>query len=239
MSEATGSFTATRPELYKRGSVGSVCRGIEVKLSNKDAATGEGELCFRGRNVFMGYLGNPEDTRAAFDDEGFFRTGDLATIDDDGFVFITGRAKELIVTSGGENVAPSFIESSLISAMPAISRAFVVGDARKYVTCLLVPYMDESGTLIGPAASVNPTLRSSSEIAGDAVWSAYIKNGIAAANKGAISNVAKVKRHAVLTSDFSVDPRPGFAKSELTPTLKVKRKNVVEIYSDLIDTMYT
>lgn len=209
-----------------------------MKLANKNEATGEGELCFRGRSVFMGYLGGPEETAATFDSEGYIRTGDLATVDGEGFIFITGRTKELMVTSGGENVAPMLIESSLKSAMPAISRSFAVGDTRKYVTCLLVPYMDDDGRLIGPAATVNPSVRLASEIDGDAAWTAYIEEGIGRANESAISNVSKVKRHALLTSDFGVDPRPGCSKGELTPTLKVKRTNVVENFAGVIEAMY-
>lgn len=238
MSEGTGGFTTTSPSAYKRGSVGRVIPGIDMKLADRDAATGEGELCFRGRNVFMGYLSSPGESAAAFDEEGYLRTGDLARVDDDGYVFITGRAKELMVTSGGENVAPALIESLLISAMPALSRAFAVGDARKYVACLLVPYMEDDGTLIGEAAIVSASVRMASEIAGDQDWTSYIERGIAKANEGAISNVAKVKRHAVLTSDFSVDPRPGCSKGELTPTLKVKRKIAYENYAALIDSIY-
>jgi long-subunit acyl-CoA synthetase (AMP-forming) len=238
MSEATGSFTTTRPDHYRRGSVGTACKGIEVKLHKRDESTGEGELCFRGRNVFLGYLGDAAESEATLDDDGFIHTGDLATMDADGFVHITGRAKELIVTSGGENVAPSLIESALLSAMPAICRAFAVGDARKYVSCLLVPFMDEAGQLTGPAALVSPHARAASDAVGDSAWTAYVKDGIAEASKSAISSVAKVKRFSLLTEDFSVQPRRGCAKGELTPTLKVMRKAVVQNYAPVIDAMY-
>lgn len=239
MSEATGSFTTSTPELYRSGSVGKACKGMELKLANKDDATGEGELCFRGRNVFLGYLGDSEESKAAMDDEGYIHTGDIAKVDADGFVFITGRVKELIITGGGENVAPALIEKSLVSAMPAVSRAFAVGDAKKYCSCLVVPYMDEDGKLIGPAAAVSESAKSAREIDGNPEWKSYLEAGLAKANEQAISNVAKVKRFTVLTEDFSVDPRRGCERGELTPTMKVRRKVVLANYKNEIDSMYS
>lgn len=238
MSEGTGSFTMATPDCYKSGSVGRPCAGMEVKLDRKDNDSGEGELCFRGRNVFMGYLGDPEETRVAMDDDGYIHTGDLAKIDSDGFIFITGRAKELMITAGGENVAPALIEKSLLSAMPAISRAFAVGDARKYCSCLLVPHMDENGNLVGPAANVSESVTVVDQIKGNSAWDAYLAEGMAKANTHAISNVAKVKKSLVLWNDFSVEPRPGYERGELTPTLKVRRKVVLENCKKEIDTLY-
>lgn len=230
MSEATGPLTLNYPD-YKAGTSGKVVEGVEVKLDKKDE-TGEGELCFRGRNMFMGYLGNEEESARTMDEEGYIHSGDLGRIDEDGFITITGRAKELLVTSGGENVAPLLVESSLITAIPAISRAFAIGDNCKFISALLIPYCDEQGALIGPAAAVNANVKTVEEAVKDSAWAKYLQDGVAKANEHAISNVAKVKQFRMLTADFSVDG------GELTPTLKVKRKIVVEKYTDTIASIY-
>lgn len=230
MSEATGPLTANYPD-FKSGTSGKVVPGIEVKLQDADE-NGEGELCFRGRNMFVGYLKDDEETCKALDDDGYIHSGDIGRIDEDGFVKITGRVKELIVTAGGENVAPALVESSLISAMPAISRAYAVGDKRKFISCLLVPYMDEEGQLIGPACVVNPKVKHVEEAVSDKLWDIYITEGISRANMDAISNAARVRKYTMLTSDFSLDG------GELTPTMKVKRKIVDSKYADLMNQMY-
>ena len=230
MSEATGPITGNFPN-YRRGTSGKCVMGIKVKLHNADE-TGEGEPCFRGRNMFMGYLHDPEASSSTIDEEGYIHSGDLGRIDEEGFITITGRAKELIVTAGGENVAPALVESTLISAMPAISRAFAIGDKRKFISCLLVPYMDEDGQLIGPASRVCDGVTTGEQATGDETWVKYVENGVAQANKGAISNAARVRKFVLLTKDFSVDG------GELTPTMKVKRRIVTKKYEEIIDNMY-
>lgn len=230
MSEATGPLTCNFPA-YKRGTSGKVVPGVTVKLHNKDES-GEGELCFRGRNIFVGYMGNEEETNKTIDDDCYVHSGDLGRVDEEGFITITGRAKELIVTAGGENVAPALVESALISAMPAISRAFAVGDQKKFVSCLLVPYFDQQGQLIGPALAVNPEVKTAEEALKDPAWDKYIQDGIASANEHAISNAARVRKHTVLAKDFTVDG------GELTPTMKVKRRIVVQNFRDEIEAMY-
>lgn len=231
LSESTGPLTCNYPK-FRRGTNGRVIPEIEVKVINTDS-TGQGELCFRGRNIFVGYLNNEEGTRETIDHDGFIHTGDLGRVDDDGFVTITGRAKELIVTAGGENVAPALVETTLISAMPAMSRAFAIGDGRKFITCLLVPYMEENGRLVGPATKVNTEVTTVEEAVNDKVWGAYIREGIKRANEQAISNAAKVRKFAILCKDFSVDG------GELTPTMKVKRRVVVEKYKEEIERIYS
>lgn len=230
MSEATGPITFNFPE-YRPSTSGKLIGGVEVKIVD-EIAPGEGELCFRGRNMFMGYLNNPEETAKTMDDEGYIHSGDIGRIDDGGFITITGRAKDLLVTSGGENVAPFFVESSLISAMPAISRAFAIGDHRKFVSALLVPCIGDDGKLDGAAASVNPNIKTPEEAVKDEQWMKYLQRGVEEANEDAVSNAAKVKKFQLLKKDFSID------NGELTPTMKVKRKIVVENYSDVIESMY-
>lgn len=230
MSEATGPFTLNYPE-YRASTSGKTLKGIEVKLANKDVH-GEGELCFRGRNMFMGYLDHPEENAKTFDEEGFLRSGDLGKVDEDGFVKVTGRVKELLVTAGGENVASPAVESTLRTAMSAISRAVAIGDKRKFVSALLIPCVDDDGKLIGDAAKVNPEITTAEEAIKDATWKKYLEDGVAQANEDAISNAARVKSYRLLTRDFSVEG------GELTPTMKVKRKIVLDKFADLIEDMY-
>ncbi|CAN8075235.1 unnamed protein product [Agarophyton chilense] len=230
MSEGTGPLTANVGG-YKAGTSGKVIPGGEVKAINPDQ-TGEGELCFRGRNIFVGYLDNPEETSKTIDQNGFIHSGDLGRVDEDGYVSITGRVKELLVTAGGENVAPALAECTIRDELDGIARAFAVGDKKNFISCLLVPYMDEEGNLIGPAANVNPDLKTAADAVNDPVWLNYINEGLERANKHAISNAAKVRKFRLLYKDFTVEG------GELTPTMKVKRKVVVEKYASLIEEMY-
>lgn len=229
-SEATGPLTFNFPH-YKASTSGKALEALDVKIID-EIAPGEGELCFRGRNIFMGYLNNPDETAKTMDDEGYAHSGDIGRVDDDGFVTITGRAKDLLVTSGGENVAPFLVESTLKSTIPAIARAFVVGDERKFISALLIPSMDEEGNLDGPAANVNPNVKTAEAAAKDETWKKYLREGIDKANDNAVSNATKVKNYRLLAKDFTVD------SGELTPTMKVKRKVVLENHRDIIESMY-
>lgn len=238
MSETTGSLTSGNPEHYRFGSCGKVLRGVELQIS-KNSSSEEGELCFRGRNVFLGYLSNPQDSRQAIDTNGFLHSGDLGFLDQDGYLHVTGRAKDIIITAGGENVAPEIIERSLLAELPAIARACVVGDGRKYIACLLVPFMDDNDNLDGAAAEVSMTARTAVDAVRDEKWFAYINYGMERVNQTAISRVAKVKRFTLLPRDFSVLPQSGFEQGELTPTLKVRRNVVVSNFAAEIEAMYT
>lgn len=231
MSEATGPISLNYPD-YRVGTSGKIISGVEVKIVN-EIAPGEGELCFRGRNMFMGYLGNSEESAKTMDDEGYIHSGDIGKLDSDGFLTITGRAKDLLVTSGGENIAPIVVESSLISAMSAIARAFAIGDHRKFVSALLIPCVDENGKLIGPAALVNEDISTGEQAINDEKWKSYLEDGIGKANDDAVSNAAKIKQYRLLGADFSVD------SGELTPTMKVKRGIVLKKFSDTIESMYS
>lgn len=230
MSEATGPISSNYPD-YKPGTSGKLLDGIEYKLVNT-ISPDEGELCFRGRNMFMGYLNNPEESAKTIDDEGFVHSGDIGKVDSDRYVTITGRAKDLIITAGGENVAPTNVESALMSAMPAIGRAFAVGDKRKFVAALIVPRMDEEGNLVGAARTVSEGVVKGKETKGDANWIEYVRVGVERANEEAISNAAKVKKFAILEEDFSQ------ALNELTPTMKVKRNIVEQQRKEIIDGLY-
>lgn len=140
-SECTGPHAVNTYNAFKIGTVGRPLRGTETKLGESD-----GELCYRGRHIFAGYMGMPEKTKEAIDPDGWLHSGDVVKIDDDhnpkipkpsGFISITDRIKELIITAGGENVPPVLIEDELKAAMPALSNAMVIGDKRKFLTVLL------------------------------------------------------------------------------------------------------
>jgi long-chain-fatty-acid--CoA ligase ACSBG len=137
MSETTGGIISCRSDKYRTGSVGFKYKYNKIKIANPDEQ-GIGEICVYGRNVFMGYLNNPDKTSEIFDGDGYLHSGDLGNFDDDGFMFVTGRIKELIITAGGENVAPVPIENAVKDELLGIvSNSMVVGDQRKYLTILI------------------------------------------------------------------------------------------------------
>lgn len=245
-SECSGPATVNRPWHYKMGSSGTAAEGVEVKILDVAAAAagekgvdvaageGEGEICSRGRNTFLGYLNNAEATREVLDDEGWLHSGDLGRLDTDGFLWITGRLKELIITAGGENVAPTPIEAAIVERAPAVERAFVVGDRRKFLSVLLVVKAKADGTLAGPAKEVDPAVTTIEEVAagGSDAWKSTLDKAVAAANEVSHSRATRVQKWAVLPRDFSEE------EGELTPTLKVKRKNVVKNFESIIESLY-
>lgn len=197
-----------------------------IALPDKD---GNGEICYKGRNRFMGYHKNEEATRATIDSDGFLHSGDIGRLDKFGNLNITGRIKELIITAGGENVAPVLIENLLKDNLPFISNAVVIGDARKFLVVLLTFKFNQENekftnelspqTLkefenIGSSAKTIDEAKKCSKI------KAAIENGLKKANDAAISKAQYVQKYAILDSDFSVD------SGEMTPTLKLKR-NIV------------
>jgi long-chain-fatty-acid--CoA ligase ACSBG len=137
MSESTGPQTLGFPNKHRVGSVGPINRFNRTEILNKDE-TGNGEICMYGRNVFMGYLNSPSKTQETIDSDGYLHSGDLGRIDQDGFLFITGRIKELIITAGGENVAPIPIEDAVKEELTGIvNNCMVVGDKKKFLTILI------------------------------------------------------------------------------------------------------
>lgn len=141
MSETTAASCMQNIERFNLKSVGYPLAGAEIKIYNPDE-TGQGEICFRGRYVMMGYLKNEAATREVFDNQGYLHSGDLGRYNDKGFLFITGRIKELIITAGGENVAPVIIEDNFKENCPPCSNIMVVGENQKFLAALITFKVD-------------------------------------------------------------------------------------------------
>ena len=204
-SEDCGPTSCNLPGKTKLGTVGPIVPGIEVKLAS------DGELLVRGPHVFLGYFKDPEATAEALVD-GWLATGDLGAFDTDGFLSITGRKKELIITAGGKNIAPKNIEA-LIKSSPLVNEAVVIGDRRKYLTALVT--LDELATKAVRADDVRT----------------QIQRTIDQVNE-TLARVEQIKKFAILPNQFGID------SGELTPTLKIKRNVVAQKFAREIDQMY-
>ena len=237
MTEDTAGATLNAPGAMRIGSVGKPFPGTEMKIAS------DGEILMRGDHVMKGYYNNPEATADTIDSDGWLHSGDVGKIDDDGFVFITGRKKEIYVSSGGKNIAPLVIEETMKS-IPIVSQCFLVGDGRKYCSAL---FTLDAGAIIRDKFGMDPNdipkdpakqlakleeLGSSIEAFTD---SAEIRAEVQAAVdklNGQFSNPEQLKKFAILPRDFAVD------YGELTPTLKIRRKQIRENWADVIEDMY-
>ncbi len=209
MSETSCIATANRPGAARFGSVGQIIPGVEVKLAEDD------ELLCRGATVMAGYRNSPQKTAEAIDADGWLHTGDVARIDEDGFVWIVDRKKELIINAAGKNMSPANIESKLKAAGPLIGQACVIGDRRPYNVALLV--LDpETGAGLDPA---------------DPATIAAVQREVDIAN-AQLSRVEQIKRFTLLADEWL----PGGV--ELTPTMKLKRRPISDKYAATIDALY-
>jgi long-chain acyl-CoA synthetase len=209
LTECTTACSVNRPDRFRFGTVGPPLPGFEVRLAE------DGELLLRSETVFAGYFKDEEATRAVLDDDGWLRTGDIAEIDADGFITITDRKKDILVTAGGKNVAPQNLENEL-KASKYVSQALVVGDRRPYVAALITLDQEELGK-----------------------WRAAAGGDVEELVQGIVDDVnlqhsrfEQVKRFAILPRDFSAD------EGEITPTLKLKRRVVQEHFADAIEGLY-
>mmetsp|Transcript_27792 Transcript_27792/g.32050 ORF Transcript_27792/g.32050 Transcript_27792/m.32050 type:complete len:481 (+) Transcript_27792:612-2054(+) len=245
-SECTGPHTVNKLGAWKIGTCGRPLPGTVSKIDE------HGELCYKGRHIFAGYMGMEDKTRATIDEDGWLHSGDIATFDDcdqpveigpSGFMRITGRIKELIITAGGENIPPVLIENELKDAMPALSNCMLIGDKRKFLSVLLclTVEVDSDGVpsdkLAGLALSTSKDIGSGAITTKDAQscpkWKAYFDEGMLKANERAASNAQRVAKWALLVSDFSEKG------DELTPTLKLKRSVVAVIHAKVIERIYS
>jgi long-chain acyl-CoA synthetase len=223
LTESTAASVVNSPGAFKPGTVGRPLPGTAVRI------TEDGEIELRGDGVFTGYWNNEDATREAIDADGWFATGDLGELDADGFLRITGRKKEILVTSGGKNVAPSVIEDR-ISAHPLVGQAFVVGDGQKYVAALITvdpDYFDYWKTTAGKSADATV-----SDLAEDADLIAELQRAVDEGNE-AVSTAESVRRFRVLDTEFN--PENGY----LTPSLKLKRNVIMKDFAREVDALYS
>jgi len=187
----------------------------------------------------MGYMYMPEKTADTFDDEGFLRTGDVGE-ERDGFTFITGRIKEMIITAGGENMAPVLLESLIKERLPALSNVMMIGDRQKYLIALITLKLMPNGLggftdqLDPAAAAVDPSCKTFADTQKSKIWADYIAKGIEDANGKAISRAQYTRKFCILPGDFS----PVGEVPELTPTMKLRRDVVQKKYLQQIKDTY-
>jgi long-subunit acyl-CoA synthetase (AMP-forming) len=221
MSECTGPATYSPPERYRTGKCGICLPGAEIKVAE------DGEICMRGNHVFKGYLKDPEATKNALDADGWLHSGDIGTIDAEGFVQITDRKKDLLITAGGENIAPQVLEGHL-KGIPVVAQAVVIGDRRKYLSALVTLDPERVKTeaeLAGsPARSVNDAAKCD-------VFRRHLEKQIESINEK-LARVQTIKKFTIIPKEFTIDG------GELTPTMKVKRKIVNEKYKVEIEALY-
>lgn len=220
MTETSAVATVNTLDENKPGTVGKPLPGCEVRIAE------DGEVLMRGPNIFTGYYRNEEATKTDLRD-GWLHSGDLGEIDGDGFLRITGRKKDLIITSSGKNITPSSIESAIRQSR-WISQAVVFGDRRPYLTALITLDPDEAAAL---AEHVGADSSDPESLAGHDGVRAEIQKAIDAANKR-FARIEQVKKFEILPRDFSAD------EDELTPTLKLKRNVVYERYDDRFKALY-
>ena len=214
-SEDTGPTSWNLPGKTKLGTVGPALPGTEVKIAD------DGEILVRGPNVFLGYYKEPEATAEALKD-GWLCSGDLGVFDRNGFLSITGRKKEIIITAGGKNIAPKNIEAA-IKQSPIVGEAVVIGDRRKFLTVLVTIDELAARTIVTPNGDPlveHPEIRTA------------IQRQIDQVNE-TLARVEQVKKFWILSKPFGIDT------GELTPTLKIKRKVVAQMYAREIEAMYT
>ncbi|WP_406044546.1 AMP-dependent synthetase/ligase [Micromonospora sp. NBC_00898] len=221
LTETSPAVAANRPSAMKIGTVGRPLPGVEVRIADG------GEVLVRGAVVFAGYWNNPEATSDTFTADGWLRTGDLGSLDDEGFLRITGRTKEIIVTAAGKNLAPAPIEEK-IRAHPLISQSMLVGDDRPYAAALVT--IDPQAWLRWRARHGYPDAQVA-EVRDNAELRAAVQDAVDSANQ-AVSSAEQVKTFRILPRDLTE------ADGELTPTLKIRREVVRRHYADDIDALY-
>lgn len=222
MSETCAGTTVNPPGAVRIGTVGKPAPGVELKLAD------DGEILVRGPMIMRGYRKDPEKTAEAFTADGWLTTGDIGTIDADGYVRIIDRKKDLIINASGKNMSPSSIEGTLKTELPLAQAVVLVGDAQPYNVALISLDLEAAAAAV---AADGRTVTDPAELASDPVVVEAIAAGVAAGN-ARLSRVEQVKKHVIVPEPWL----PG--GNELTPTLKVRRKPVEAAYADTIAGLY-
>jgi long-chain acyl-CoA synthetase len=222
MSETCGAGTSNRPGEVKIGTVGPAHPGVELKIAD------DGELLVRGDCVMTGYRNSPEKTAEALDADGWLHTGDIGRLDDDGFLTIVDRKKELIINAAGKNMSPANIEARIKTASPLIGQAICIGDSRPYNTALIVLDADFAPQWAAQQGIEATTLE---DLAHEPKIKAAVEAAIEQANQH-LSRVEQIKKLTIVPGDWL----PG--GDELTPTMKLKRRPIAAKYAAEIDAMY-
>lgn len=221
LTETSPVISASHPDKFRMGSSGQPIPNVRVKIAP------DGEICVKGPNVMKGYYQRPEATAAAFDDEGYFKTGDVGYLDPDGFLFVTDRKKDLIKTSGGKYIAPQPIENK-IKLSRFVSQVVVVGNYRKHASALIVPNFE---ALEGYAQVKGITYSDKKELAHDLRIVDLLQRQVAKFTAD-LARWETIKKIAVLENELTIQD------GELTPTLKVRRSTIERRYKDVIDRLY-
>jgi long-subunit acyl-CoA synthetase (AMP-forming) len=223
MSETCGFGTCNRPGANKIGTVGPPAPGTELKLAD------DGEVLVRGEFLMLGYRNAPEKTAEAIDAEGWLHTGDVGEIDEDGYLKIVDRKKELIINAAGKNMSPANIEAELKMGSPLIGQAVTIGDRRPYNTALLILDADYAPQWAGQQGLDGKSLE---DLAREPKVIEAVQAGVDEANKH-LARVEQIKKFTIVPGDWA----PG--GDELTPTMKLKRKPIAEKYASEIEAMYS
>lgn len=221
MSECTGPATFSLAEKYKTGMVGRTFPETEIKIAE------DGEICMRGRHVFQGYYKNKEATAEALDSEGWLHSGDIGEFDRDGYLKITDRKKDLLITAGGENIAPQVLEGKLRD-IAVIAHAVVVGDRQKHLAALLTIDSTKLGEATQRAGSKAKDLAEAAECEKLHGW---LMDQVNAINRD-LARVQTIKKIRILPSELTIEG------GELTPTMKIKRKVIYKKYEKEIKSFY-
>ncbi len=221
LTETSPVVTCNRPGQFKFGTPGKVVDICEVKIAR------DGEILIKGENVMQGYFNKPEHTAEVFTEDGWFRTGDIGHLDEAGFLHITDRKKDIIITAGGKNIAPQAIES-LIGQDYFVEQIAVIGDKRRYITALVVPSFE---ALKEYAKEKGITYDSMRDLLNRQPVIAFYEQRLQQLSHS-LARYEQIKKFTLLANPFSQE------KGEMTPTLKLRRKVLMENYSDLIEGMY-
>jgi len=223
MTETSAAATVNKPRRNKVGTVGQPLPGVSARIAD------DGEILLRGGIIFASYWQNDAATTQALDPDGWLHTGDLGSLDDEGFLRVTGRKKELIVTAGGKNVAPAVLEDRL-RAHPLISQCMVVGDNRPFIACLIT--LDPEALDHWKRQHGKPADATAADLANDPDLLAEIQVAVDDANK-AVSRAESIRKFTILPVDFTTE------NDYVTPSLKVKRALVARDFAAEIEALYT